>query len=201
MGNSFRFERMNPQATRDRRTRRFCLPFFSMSVITTEPISPVRRTCVPPQGWRSMPVDLDEAHAARSARRLHRHGLHQPRIGIELLVGDPALGHGCVAGDQRIQLLGDLGLVEAGIRNVEIEPPVAVADGAAGDRVGQDDAQEMKRRVDAHALEPPRPVELERDGLALRQARGGLRADEMCDLRTIGAVDRVRDLRFALPST
>src|SRR5262249_47882495 len=33
--------------------RRFWRPFFSILVTTTRPISPVERTCVPPQGWRS----------------------------------------------------------------------------------------------------------------------------------------------------
>src|SRR5689334_8934670 len=37
------------------RTRRFCLPFFSMPVTCTLPISPVDCTCVPPQGCRSNP--------------------------------------------------------------------------------------------------------------------------------------------------
>ena len=72
------------------RTRRFCLPFFSICVTRIGPISPVRRTCVPPQGCRSKPDDLDQPHAAAAHRRLDRHGLHQPRIGLELRVGDPA---------------------------------------------------------------------------------------------------------------
>src|SRR4029077_15565967 len=38
------------------RTRRFCLPFFSICVTRTAPISPVARTCVPPQGCRSSPA-------------------------------------------------------------------------------------------------------------------------------------------------
>src|ERR1700704_1818342 len=38
------------------RTRRFCLPFFSIWVTRTVPISPVRRTWVPPQGCRSYPA-------------------------------------------------------------------------------------------------------------------------------------------------
>ena len=32
------------------RTRRFCLPFFSIWLTATLPISPVERTCVPPHG-------------------------------------------------------------------------------------------------------------------------------------------------------
>jgi hypothetical protein len=35
------------------RTRRFCLPFFSIWVTRTAPISEVRRTWVPPHGCRS----------------------------------------------------------------------------------------------------------------------------------------------------
>ena len=34
-------------------TRRFCLPLFSILLTSTRPISPVRRTWVPPQGCRS----------------------------------------------------------------------------------------------------------------------------------------------------
>src|SRR4051812_40956842 len=34
-------------------------------------------------------LDLDQANAARSARRLHRHGLHESRIGVELFIRDP----------------------------------------------------------------------------------------------------------------
>ena len=36
--------------TNAKRTRRFNLPFFSICVTRTAPISPVPRTCVPPQG-------------------------------------------------------------------------------------------------------------------------------------------------------
>src|SRR3954447_9416793 len=74
-------------------------------------------------------LDLDEAHAAGAARRLHRHGLDERRVGVELLVVDPALGDGRGAGDERVELLGKLGLVEPGLRDVEVEPPIAVADG------------------------------------------------------------------------
>src|SRR5260370_40172708 len=38
------------------RTRRFCLPFFSICITRTSPISFVLRTCVPPQGCRSYPT-------------------------------------------------------------------------------------------------------------------------------------------------
>src|SRR5262249_31344007 len=36
-------------------TRRFCLPLLSILTTSTEPISLVRLTCVPPQGCRSTP--------------------------------------------------------------------------------------------------------------------------------------------------
>src|SRR5215208_4883662 len=111
-------------------------------------------------------LDLDEAHAAGAARRLHRHGLDEGGVGVELRVGDPALADGGVAGDERVQLLGQVGLVEPGLGNVEVEPAVALADGAAGDREGQHDAQEMERGVDAHALVTPLPVDRRRDCLA-----------------------------------
>src|SRR6185437_4660330 len=42
--------------TNAKRTRRFCLPFFSICVTRTAPISPTFFTCVPPQGCRSRPA-------------------------------------------------------------------------------------------------------------------------------------------------
>ena len=108
-------------------------------------------------------VDLDEPHAAGAARRLDGHGLDEVGIGVELLVGDPALATGRVAGDQLVELLRELALVEPGFGNVEVEPAVAVADGAARHRIGQHDAEQMQGRVDAHARVAPLPVEPRRD--------------------------------------
>jgi hypothetical protein len=52
-------------------------------------------------------------------------------------VGDPALAHRRTAGDPRRKLGRDRVPVEPGIGNVEVEPPLALADGPARDRVGE----------------------------------------------------------------
>ena len=48
---------------------------------------------------------------------------------------------------------GDASLSRPGVRDVEIEPTLAVGDRAAGHGVGQDGGQQMQRRVDSHAPE------------------------------------------------
>ena len=78
--------------------------------------------------------DLDQPHAAGSGRRLDRHGLDQAGIGGELLVADPARAHLGVGGDQRVEARFDFGLVDDRLARIEIEPPLAVPDRAAGDR-------------------------------------------------------------------
>src|SRR6478735_1972577 len=103
-------------------------------------------------------LDGNKAHFARSARRFYRHGLDEARIGIELRVGDPALGDGGVAGNQRVELVGDVDFVETRIRNVEIEPPVTIRNRATGHRIRQNHTQQMKRRVDAHAPVAALPI-------------------------------------------
>ena len=55
-------------------------------------------------GLQVEPRDLDQPHPAGAHRRLHRHGLDQAGVGLELGVGDPAAGHGGVGGDH----LGEL---------------------------------------------------------------------------------------------
>src|SRR5215216_5797362 len=137
-------------------------------------------------------LDLDEAHAAGAARRLHRHGLDEGGVGVELRVGDPTLADRRVAFDERVELLGQLGLVEPGLRNVEVEPAVAVADGAAGDRVGQYDAQEVERGVHPHPGVAPVPVERGRDLIARRHVPV-LVGRQMQDGGAVRPVDRVRD--------
>jgi hypothetical protein len=102
----------------------------------TAPISPVRRTWVPPQGWRSMP-----SIRTRRTRPAPRGGFTdmvftRPGIGVELLVGDPALGDGRVAGDELVEALVSSALSRPSVRDVEVEPPVAVADGSARDGEG-----------------------------------------------------------------
>src|SRR5215211_3871625 len=88
-------------------------------------------------------ADLAGAADMRAAAGLEVDALDLDEGGVrvELRVGDPALADGRVASDERVELLGQLGLVEPGFGNVEIEPAVALADGATGDRVGQHDAQ------------------------------------------------------------
>src|SRR5689334_17384492 len=41
-------------------------------------------------GLQVEPDDLDQPHAPGADRRLHRHGLDQARIGLELGIADPA---------------------------------------------------------------------------------------------------------------
>src|SRR5215212_5329419 len=54
-------------------------------------------------------VDLDKPDPAGSAGRLHRHGLHEARIGIEFLIGDPAFPDWRIARDESVKRVGDLG--------------------------------------------------------------------------------------------
>ena len=49
-------DRYPPRSASRMLTRRFCRPFFSILPSRTVPISAVDRTCVPPQGCRSMGV-------------------------------------------------------------------------------------------------------------------------------------------------
>ena len=56
-----------------------------------------------PAGLKIEALDRDQAHPARSHRRLDRHGLDEARVGLELGVGDPAMAHRGVAGDQLVE--------------------------------------------------------------------------------------------------
>ena len=60
------------QSAKCRLTRRFSRPFFSILPIRSRPISPVERTCVPPQGCRSIVsvagADPDQPHPALADR-------------------------------------------------------------------------------------------------------------------------------------
>ena len=110
--------------------------------------------------------DLDQPHAAGAHRRLHRHGLDQAGIGFELGVADPAAGDRGIAGDHLVDLCRDRVLVEAGFRNVEVEPAFAVADRAAGDGIRQHGGQQMQRGVHAHAGVTLVPVDRGGDRIA-----------------------------------
>jgi hypothetical protein len=102
-----------------------------------------------------------------------------------------------IAGDQRVELLGDLGLVEPALGNVEIEPAVAIADRAAGHRIGQDDAEQMQRGVDAHALQPLLPVQHDCDGLAGLRRGLSFQGNMEDAALVLGIVDRRADRDLA----
>src|SRR6185312_6350737 len=76
------------------------------------------------------PGDFDQPHAAGAHRRLHRHGLDQTGIGFEFGIADPAVKHGGAGCDHLIYFGADGVLVEAGFRDVEIEPAFGFADRA-----------------------------------------------------------------------
>ena len=131
------------------RMRRFSLPFFSILVTATGPISPVRlhvRAAAGLQVDRAVLADDDEAHAAGAHRRLHGHGAHELRVGLELGVGDPALADGMIGGDQRVEVGGQLVLVDGGgVLDVEVEPAVVGVDLAAGDRKLHERAEQVQQ--------------------------------------------------------
>src|SRR5690349_5846387 len=82
-------------------------------------------------GLKVDPGDVEEADAAVPGRRFDRHGAHQLGLAGESSVADPAR-HAIVAGrDEGVELRLDLGLVERGAGDVEIEPSLAVGDLAA----------------------------------------------------------------------
>ena len=126
-------------------------------------------TCVPPQGWlsiaafspmqtsRILPVPDGRANVLR---------FHQPRIGRKLLVGDPAREDRMVGAHQFHQPRRHVFLGEAGIRNVEIDAAVVLADRRPGDRKRTHDGQQMAGRVHAHQLQPALPVDRQRHRLA-----------------------------------
>ena len=84
-------------------------------------------------------------------------------------------------------------LVERGLAGIEIEPPFAVADRAAGDGVGQHDGEQVQRGMGAHALEARLPIKLFLHSLAGRGERRAVLGN-MHDGLAIRVVDRVDDL-------
>ena len=83
--------------------------------------------------------DLDEAHAPAARGRLDLHGLHKPGVLSEFLVGDPALVHGSVQGDELVELALDLGRHGAAV--------LAVREGLEFDPPPQSDCQPLQRPV------------------------------------------------------
>ena len=77
-------------------------------------------------------------------------------------------------------------LVEAGVRNVEIEAAFAVTDRTTGDRIWQHGGEEMQCRVHAHAGVTPVPIDLGNDAVA-NFGHGTARGQHMRDL-ALGSV-------------
>ncbi len=151
---------------------------------------------MPPQGCRSIGAvgaDGDEADLAAAHRRLHRHGAHEPRVGLEFGVRDPLVGDGVVGCDDRRDRLGQLVLVDrARVLDVEVEPAFLGADLPACDGKFHETAQQMQRGVHAHVLVPRLPVERDIDGVADVRLRSALGRD-VNDRRLVGVVDRRRN--------
>src|SRR5271154_4961244 len=117
------------------RTRRLILPFFSIPVTEAWPISPVRPTCVPPQGWRSKP-----SIAISRTRPVPIGGLTDI---VLLSVGDPAMAHRGIECDQLVEAALDVRFVERRLARIEIEPSVRVADRPSCHRIGRHDREEV----------------------------------------------------------
>ena len=114
------------------RMRRFSLPFFSILVTATCPISPVVLTCVPPQGCRS---------TAPFSPMTTRRTLPVPIGGFTAMVRTrPGLASssasviqrsvtGMIGGDQRVEIGRQLVLVDGrSVLDVEIEPALVGTD-------------------------------------------------------------------------
>jgi hypothetical protein len=140
---------------------------------------------------RAILADGHDTDTARSARRPDVGRLHETRIGVELLVGDPAREHLVIVGDEPGERLRDLVLVGVGLRHIEVETALVLADRRAGDRERADDGQEMERGVHTHHLVATRPVDVEDDGVP--DCRDIALAEMQDDLRTVLAVARVDD--------
>src|SRR5271166_147459 len=139
-------------------------------------------------------LDRDEADFAGPHRRLHRHRFHKPRIGLELLVRDPAAADRDVARDDLVEPPLDIGLVEGGFARVEIEPPLAVADRAARDRVGQDDSEKMQRGVRPHAFVTEIPIDLRTHAGSGRWERSAM-SRQVQDRSLVRIINRASDLQ------
>ena len=72
-------------------------------------------------------VDVDQAHAAGAARRLHAHAAHQRGIGIEFGIGNPAVPHRMRLCHQSCHSRCERFPVE-GLSHVKVEPRIARRD-------------------------------------------------------------------------
>jgi hypothetical protein len=117
--------------------RRFCLPLLSIFKTLIGPISPLRETCVPPQGCRSTAVSASPMRISRSRcapGRLHRHCAHQAGIGIQHRFVHPFDPHRMIGLDQGVQAGLDC-FPRRREGQVEVEPGLLRADRSAGDAV------------------------------------------------------------------
>jgi hypothetical protein len=138
------------------------------------------------------PLDVEQSYTAAAHRRFHRHGAHQIGLSGELLFGDPARPDGVVRGDQAVQLRRDVLLVELGVRQVEIQPPLGVADLAAGDVAGDHGTEQVQTAVHAHVTVTALPVDLQ-SHLGAGSGRGGAFFKDMHDVLVGLPLDRIDD--------
>ena len=98
--------------------------------------------------------------------------------------------HRGVERDQFVQPALDFRLVEGRLA-VEVEPPLAIADRAAGDGVGEHDREEVQRRVGAHPLITPDPVDPGDHACARsRQRRSfGRHVEDRLPVRVVDRID------------
>jgi hypothetical protein len=136
-------------------------------------------------------IDLDEAHAAGAAGRLHAHAAHQLRVRIELGVGDPAGGDRRGCGDQLGQALVQRLLVEQ-LVHVEVEPRVLRGDRAAVHRMRHQRTQQVRAGMEAPVRLAARDVDARADGHAGCQCgRIGRLGQQVQDLPRLRALARV----------
>ena len=84
----------------------------------------------------------------------------------QLLVADPARAGRVVLGDQAVEIGLDLGLVELGVRQIEIQAALLRADLAAGHVAFDDGAEQVHAGVHAHVAVAPLPIDLGGDLVA-----------------------------------
>ena len=178
------------------RTRRLIRPFFSTPTTLTRPISPVRATCVPPHGCRSRPTISTSRTRPVPVGGLTDIVFTRPGLAASSSSLIQRVSTAASLPTRSLSLRFDLRLVDHRVAGIEIEPAVAVADRAAGDRVGQDDAEQVQGGVGAHAAVARLPIELRDDGFADRGQRGAWRR-RVQDRRAVGVVDRVDDFDLA----
>src|SRR5690625_2597179 len=115
-------------------------------------------------------LDLQEPDPAGAAGRLDRHRPHQLLAGRKLRLIDPPRLHGMIGFDQTVEFFLQPDLVR-GLRQIEVEPALAIADLAAGHFSVDQRAEQMQAGMDAHVSMTALPVELQPDfGSRLGQA-------------------------------